>query len=58
MAASSLPAVRRAIRSTSLKTLASTARAALDDATAKAARARFTALLPSSVDRASRPPTA
>jgi phosphocarrier protein FPr len=58
MAASSLPAVRRAIRSTSLKTLASTARAALDDATAMAARARFTALLPSSVDRASCPPTA
>jgi phosphoenolpyruvate-protein phosphotransferase len=46
MAAPSLPAVRRAIRVSDAGALASAARAALDDASAQAARARFDALLP------------
>jgi phosphoenolpyruvate-protein kinase (PTS system EI component) len=46
MAAPGLPAVRRAIQSSDAAALASAARAALDDASAKAARARFDALLP------------
>jgi phosphoenolpyruvate-protein kinase (PTS system EI component) len=46
MAAPSLPAVRRAIRVNDAGVLASAARAALDDASAQAARARFDALLP------------
>ena len=47
MAASSLPAVRRAVRSATSKDLESAANAALDDPSASAARARLTALLPS-----------
>jgi phosphoenolpyruvate-protein kinase (PTS system EI component) len=46
MAAPGLAAVRRAIQSSDAAALASAARAALDDASAKAARARFDALLP------------
>ncbi|NJD28889.1 MAG: phosphoenolpyruvate--protein phosphotransferase [Chloroflexi bacterium] len=46
MAAPSLPAVRRAIRGSAAAELASAARAALDEASATAARARFDALLP------------
>jgi phosphoenolpyruvate-protein phosphotransferase len=46
MAAPSLPAVRRAIQGSEAAALASAARAALDDASAQAARARFDALLP------------
>jgi phosphoenolpyruvate-protein phosphotransferase len=46
MAAPSLPAVRRAIQSSDAAALASAARAALDDASAQAARTRFDALLP------------
>jgi phosphoenolpyruvate-protein phosphotransferase len=46
MAAPSLPAVRRSIQSSDAAALASEARAALDDASAKAARARFDSLLP------------
>lgn len=49
MAASSLPAVRRAIRGATSKDLVKAARAALDDRSAAAARARFTALLVPSV---------
>ncbi len=45
MAAPSLPAVRRAIQSGDAAALASEARAALDDASAEAARARFDGLL-------------
>jgi phosphoenolpyruvate-protein phosphotransferase len=45
MAATGLPGVRRAIRSSEATTLASEARAALDDGSAQAARARFDALL-------------
>jgi phosphoenolpyruvate-protein kinase (PTS system EI component) len=45
MAAPSLPAVRRAIRGSVATALASEARAALDDASATAARARFDGLL-------------
>ena len=45
MAAPSLPAVRRAIQSSDAAALASEARAALDDASAQAARARFDGLL-------------
>jgi phosphoenolpyruvate-protein phosphotransferase len=45
MAAPSLPAVRRSIQSSDAAALASEARAALDDASAKAARARFDGLL-------------
>jgi phosphoenolpyruvate-protein phosphotransferase len=45
MAATSVPAVRRAIRGSDMTTLASQARAALDDVSAQAARARFEALL-------------
>jgi phosphoenolpyruvate-protein phosphotransferase len=45
MAATSLPAVRRAIRGSDAATLVGEARAALDDATAHAVRARFDALL-------------
>ena len=46
MAAPSLPAVRRAIQGSDAAALASEARAALDDASAQAARARFDGLLP------------
>jgi phosphoenolpyruvate-protein phosphotransferase len=46
MAAPGLPAVRRAIQSSDAAALASATRAALDDASAKAARARFEAMLP------------
>ncbi len=46
MASSSLPAVRRAVRSASSSDLESAAGAALDDPSAEAARARLTALLP------------
>jgi phosphoenolpyruvate-protein phosphotransferase len=49
MAAPGLPAVRRAIQSSDAAALASAARAALDDASSKAARARFDALLPAGV---------
>jgi phosphotransferase system enzyme I (PtsP) len=45
MAAPTLPAVRRAIRSGNAAALASEARAALDDASAEAVRARFDGLL-------------
>jgi phosphoenolpyruvate-protein phosphotransferase len=45
MAASSLPAVRRAIRAASSADLAAAARAALDDPSAATARARFESLL-------------
>lgn len=45
MAAPSLPAVRRAIQASDATTLADEALAALDDASATAARARFNALL-------------
>jgi phosphoenolpyruvate-protein kinase (PTS system EI component) len=45
MAAPSLPAVRRAIRGSSGTALASEARAALDDPSAKTARARFDRVL-------------
>lgn len=45
MAASSLPAVRRAMRGASMAELEATAAAALDDPSAAAVRARFTALL-------------
>ena len=46
MAATGLPAVRRAIQGSDATALASEARAALDDASAQAVRARFDALLP------------
>ena len=46
MSASSLPAVKRAIRATDLATLESAARAALDDASAVQVRARFAEILP------------
>jgi hypothetical protein len=45
MAAPSLPAVRRAIQGSDAAALASEVGAALDDASAQAARARFDALL-------------
>lgn len=45
MAASSLPAVRRAIRGASMAELEATASAALDDPSAASVRARFSALL-------------
>lgn len=45
MAATALPAVRGAIRGSDATALAGAARAALDDASAQAARARFEALL-------------
>jgi phosphoenolpyruvate-protein kinase (PTS system EI component) len=45
MAAPSLPAVRRAIQGSNAAALASEARAALDDASAQAARGRFDGLL-------------
>jgi phosphocarrier protein FPr len=45
MAATGLPAVRRAIRGSDVTALAVAARAALDDASAQTARARFDALL-------------
>jgi phosphoenolpyruvate-protein kinase (PTS system EI component) len=51
MAASSLPSVRRAIRSVSARDLESAARAALDDSSASDARARFAKLLPLVPDR-------
>ena len=46
MAATGLPAVRRAIRASDATVLESTVRAALDDASAQSVRARFGALLP------------
>jgi phosphotransferase system enzyme I (PtsP) len=46
MAAPSLPAVRRAIQGSNAAALAKESRAALDGASAQAARARFDALLP------------
>lgn len=46
MAASSLPAVRRAIRASTMAELEAVAAAACDDPSATTARARFTALLP------------
>jgi phosphoenolpyruvate-protein kinase (PTS system EI component) len=46
MAATGLPAVRRAIRASDATVLESTVRAALDDASARAVRARFGALFP------------
>jgi phosphoenolpyruvate-protein kinase (PTS system EI component) len=46
MSATGLPAVRRAIRVSDATALRSTVRAALDEASARAVRARFEALLP------------
>jgi phosphoenolpyruvate-protein phosphotransferase len=56
MAAPSLPSVRRAIRGIDATALAYEARAALHDASAKAARARFDRLLPAGARESTRDP--